>query len=260
MLEFGNTINTLYGASVITSAHATLNTGTQESLQNTQDTITYLLDPVFTSLGQSNTAATNALSSAQGVASGVSDVAEAMGELEQLLEDISEGAADPTEEETAEIQDLVDEINEFVAATLANENEILGESGEDLVFSIGNGSVVTIKAMDLSLSLDGVDLTTLEGAEAYLATITEAVEDVTDYQDLVDTQVRSIGNLSQVLEADETTEIDTSAALAVASVAAAQIIDLMEDLLRVDNAQEEEESYVATTGLDADRAVSLLAS
>ena len=66
MLAFSNTIDTMFGASVITSAYATLNTGTQEGLQNTQDTITYLLDPLFTSLGQSDSAATKALGPGSG--------------------------------------------------------------------------------------------------------------------------------------------------------------------------------------------------
>jgi hypothetical protein len=185
MLEFGNVMRTLYGASVITSAYAASNS-TRSKETETQDIIEYLNDPEFTSYQTSATGVTEAISTVQKAFDQTEAIQDDLDHIQAILEDLSKVGL--TEKERT---DRVTQVESYVQeiATAIEENPFLAPGGEDLVISIGNGSSITVKSQDLSISLEGVDLTTFEGLASFSETLSTQLDSVEEYGDYLGGQL-----------------------------------------------------------------------
>jgi hypothetical protein len=230
MLEFGNVMRTLYGASVITSAYAASNS-TRSKETETQDIIEYLNDPEFTSYQTSATGVTEAISTVQKAFDQTEAIQDDLDHIQAILEDLSKVGL--TEKERT---DRVTQVESYVQeiATAIEENPFLAPGGEDLVISIGNGSSITVKSQDLSISLEGVDLTTSEGLASFSETLSAQLDSVEEYGDYLGGQLDRLGNATQIIEYTAESELgvstetmDSDAAMQVASLAASQVIEDM---------------------------------
>jgi hypothetical protein len=238
MLEFGNVMRTLYGASVITSAYATSDSSSSEETE-TQDIIEYLNGPVFTSYQSSATGATEAISTVQAAVDQTQAIEDDLEDIQAILEDLSKGGL--SEEEQA---DLIEQVEAHVGniADVIEENPFLGPEGENLVISIGKGSSITVESQDLSISLEGVDLTTSEGLASFSGSVSAQLESVEEYGGLLDEQLGRLENATQIIEYTVESElgistegIDSNAAMQVASLAASQVIEDMSVLFGMED-------------------------
>ena len=249
MLEFGNVMRAMYGASVITSAYAASDSTSSEETQ-AQDVVEYLNDPVFTSNQSSAYGATEAISTVQEAVDQTGVVKKHLEHIQAIVEDLSKGGL--TEEEQADLIEQVEahieEIEDVIEA-----NPFLGPEGEDLVISIGHGSSITVQSQDLRLSLDDVDLTTSEGLASFSESLSGQIESVEEYGGLLEEQLGRLENATQIIEYTVESElgvstegIDSNAAMQVASLAASQVIEDMSVLFGMED------------GLDNDTVAALL--
>jgi hypothetical protein len=253
MLEFGNVARLSYEASVITSVYAASDSSEQDA--ETQETLDYLVDPHARSYSTSATGATEAISRVQEALEQTQTIGDELAGIEEVLDELAKGGL--SEERSTyliqQIEEKVSAISEAVEQTDFDGNVFLGSEGEDLVISIGHGSSITVEAQDLSVSLDDVDLTPAAGLAAFRAAVTAQLKDVSAAEDHLTEQLGRLENATQIIEystgseADgRAEEIDTDAAMAVASLAASSAI---EDLSALYGVQE---------GLDNETAEALL--
>lgn len=132
----------------------------------------------------------------------------------------------------AQVEDHVNKINDLVAQTQINGNGLFSPGGEDLAISIGNGSSITVQAQDLSLSLEGVDLTTTLGVEAFRAILLAEVEKVSTEQAHLREQLGRLKNAAQIIEYTAESElgvssagVDADQAMSIASMAASEAVN-----------------------------------
>ena len=138
-----------------------------------------------------------------------------------------------------ELEGLAEEINDIVENTEYNGNKLFTADGKTISISIGNSSAIDIAAKDLSFDIEGLDLTTEEGAEAALAFIQETIEQTTNYSKYLDTQAERLGKATTIIEFDIESEMgvdlsgfDEDLAREVANYAASKVIEDMSILFQ----------------------------
>jgi flagellin len=241
MLELGNVLNVIYGANVIMGAYSRVGEDSTEVLDDgAVSVIQYLLRGEESQQLEDERYANEAISTAQDIsafASSINDKYERMKELAEMA-----ASGDYTAEEVAEFQDefeqLGDEINELVESSEFNGNKLFTWEGTTISVSIGNGSSIDIFAEDLSIDIEGLDLTT--DPEGALGAIGMKAGRANYYAGYIEEQIGRLEGAVELIEFErynglgvEAEEFDTELAGEVAGFAATQTLEALSELFGV---------------------------
>jgi len=240
MLELGNVLNTSYGANVIIGAYngTDNSSGTDVQSNNLNNGDVELV--IEQLLGDNNFSrnisdarnANEAVSMSQSFEEASSAIVEKFIDMAQLAEAAATGTY--SEGELAEMQQqfeqLAGEINTIVDSTEYDGNKLFGSEGQTISISIGNGSSIDIAANDMSLDVDGIDLTDQVSAEESLSSINESLQAASSYNEYLSTQTARLGNAASIIEFDiaaesgvEDSELDSEAVMEIAAYAASVV-------------------------------------
>ena len=143
--------------------------------------------------------------------------AAAIGEKLSQMKELAEGAATGyyTDSEKADMQEqfeeLAEEINSVVADTEYDDNTLFTAEGQTKSISIDNGlTAIDILAKDLSVDIDGLDLTTAAGAA--LAWLQSTINSFNEYSEYLGKQAGRLEVAMARIESDITaaTGVDSS--------------------------------------------------
>lgn len=237
MLELGNVLKTTYGAWVITGTYTGIGNSTEVSDDDTAvATIQHLLRGE-TADGLLNLSYANeTISTLQGLDAAATAIGGKLARMEELAEQAASGTY--SDEELADMQQefegLAEGINDIVESTEYNGNKLFGADGESISISIGNGSSIDIVAKDLSIDIEGLDLTTQDGAEDALESIERALRQSDYYSGYISKQIGRLEDFITLIEYEinnalgfEPEDFDTGFAEQLASYAASQSLDDM---------------------------------
>jgi len=240
MLELGNVLMATYNAYVISGAYNGLpeSTADYQGSSVDDDTAVSIIQNLLhgQAAGSTETArnASEAISMVQTFEDATNTISEKLAQMEELTEQATSGTY--SQEELAEMQQelegLAEEINGIIENTEYNGNKLFTADGKTISISIGNSSAIDIAAKDLSFDIEGLDLTTEEGAEAALAFIQETIEQTTNYSKYLDTQAERLGKATTIIEFDiesemgvDLSDFDEDLAREVAGYAASKAVE-----------------------------------
>ena len=233
MLELGNIIKTGFAAWVINGAY----NGIEDSTKSPDDdaavaVIRELLRGNIAGIRQSAHNANEAVSMMQMFTAAAATIGEKLGQMKELAEEAATGYC--TDSEKADMQEefeeLAEEINDVVESTEYDGNKLFTANGETISVSIGNSSTIDIFSKDLSLDIDGLDLTA--DADSALASIRGVIEDVSEYSEYISRQVARLEDAMAVIEFDmagamglDSSGFDMNVARQVAGYAASKVLE-----------------------------------
>jgi flagellin-like hook-associated protein FlgL len=161
--------------------------------------IRYLLDGNTVESPQNEGYAREAISVTQMFAQAAASINEKLERMEELAEQATgTHSKKKLEAMQAEFEQLADEINEIVRSAEHNGNKLLSAEGTTISISIGNGSTIDIVSRDLSIDIDGLDLTT--DAEGALAAIRTSVSQSSYYSGYLADQADRLENSISLVE------------------------------------------------------------
>jgi flagellin-like hook-associated protein FlgL len=200
-MELGNLVRLTYHANVITGAYA--KTGRPGAADNDEDeavsAIQYLINRSIPERPHNESYADEAVSVARTFAEAVAAIAEKLQRMKELAEQATETHSKKKRDKLQqEFEQLAGEINDIVASTEYNQNKLFTADGRNISISIGNGSAVDIAARDLSIDIDGLDLT--DDPEAALAAIETKAADGTYYSRYLAEQVSRLESSIGLIE------------------------------------------------------------
>ncbi len=234
-MELGNLIKVAYGVHVITGAYN--RTNNQPNAASDDDAaasvIQYLLHGKMSEGQENERYVSEAISMTQRFADATREIKEKLQMMEGLAEKAaSTGSKEEKEELQEEFEQLAGEINEIVENTEYNGNKLLSADGKTVSISIGNGSTIDVVSKDLSIDIDGLDLTT--DAEGALAAIRRSISESSYYSGYLEEQVSHLESMADLIEfeipndmgieADED-EFDMALAKEVAGYASSQTLE-----------------------------------
>ena len=236
-MELGNLIKVAYGVHVITGAYN--QTNNQPNAASDDDAaasvIQYLLHGKMSEGQENERYVSEAISMTQRFAGATREIKEKLQMMEGLAEKAaSTGSKEEKEELQEEFEQLAGEINDIVENTEYNGNKLLSADGKTVSISIGNGSTIDVVSKDLSIDIDGLDLTT--DAEGVLVAIRRSVSESSYYSGYLEEQVSHLESMADLIEfeipndmgieADED-EFDMALAKEVAGYASSQTLEDM---------------------------------
>jgi flagellin-like hook-associated protein FlgL len=236
-MELGNLIKVAYGVHVITGAYN--QTNNQPNAASDDDAaasvIQYLLHGKMSEGQENERYVSEAISMTQRFADATREIREKLQMMEGLAEKAaSTGSKEEKEELQEEFEQLAGEINDIVENTEYNGNKLLSADGKTVSISIGNGSTIDVVSKDLSIDIDGLDLTT--DAEGVLVAIRRSVSESSYYSGYLEEQVSHLESMACLIEfeipndmgieADED-EFDMALAKEVAGYASSQTLEDM---------------------------------
>jgi hypothetical protein len=236
-MELGNLIKVAYGVHVITGAYN--QTNNQPNAASDDDAaasvIQYLLHGKMSEGQENERYVSEAISMTQRFAGATREIKEKLQMMEGLAEKAaSTGSKKEKEELQEEFEQLAGEINDIVENTEYNGNKLLSADGKTVSISIGNGSTIDVVSKDLSIDIDGLDLTT--DAEGVLVAIRRSVSESSYYSGYLEEQVSHLESMADLIEfeipndmgieADED-EFDMALAKEVAGYASSQTLEDM---------------------------------
>ncbi|UCE47640.1 MAG: hypothetical protein JSW47_18830, partial [Phycisphaerales bacterium] len=208
--------------------------------------IEYLLEGRVSEDRQNESYANEAISMTQGLAETASTIKDKFARMKELAEQAASGeySAEQVEDMQSEFEQLIEEINNLVDNTEQNANKLFGGEGTTISISIGNNSTIDIVAADLSISGEGLDLTT--DPEGALAAIQNKVSQSSYYSEYLADQLDNLERMINYIEFEtyndmgvEADQFDIELAKEVAAVAATATL---EELMVLFDAQSNVES------------------
>lgn len=213
-MELGNLLRLTYGANVILGAYTTTNTkkDSPEGLDDeSQSVIQYLLHGKMADGLQDASYASEAVSMAQMFADKAAIIKDKFARMQELAEQAAETNGKPKklEQMQEEFEQLAAEINEIVNSTEYNGNKLFTGKGSTISISIGNNSTIDIFAKDLSIDIEGLDLTT--DAEAALIAIQSKVSQSNYYSGYLEDQAEHLQSAIQLIEFEKYNDLGIEA-------------------------------------------------
>ena len=236
-MELGNLTKIAYSVHVITGAYT--KTNNQPNAASDDDAaasvIQYLLHGKMSEGQENEKYANEAISMTQRFADAAGQINEKLQTMKELAEEAANaGSQEEKEELQEEFEQLAGEINDIVENTEYNGNKLLSAEGKTISISIGNGSTIDVVSKDLSVDIDGLDLTT--DAESALAAIQSTASESSYYSGYLKEQVSHLESMAGLIEfeipndmgieADED-EFDMDTAKEVAGYASSQTLEDM---------------------------------
>ena len=200
-MELGNLIKVAYGVHVITGAYNKTNDQPNAASDDNAaaSVIQYLLHGKM-SEGQANERYANeAISMTQRFADAAHEIDEKLQTMVELAEEAANaGSKEEKEKLQEEFEQLAGEINDIVENTEYNGNKLLSADGKTVSISIGNGSSIDVVSKDLSVDIDGLDLTT--DAESAMAAIQSIASESSYYSGYLEEQVSHLESMADLIE------------------------------------------------------------
>ena len=203
--EFKNILDAAHGAYVVNGAYSGVSNsipGQPPKHNAVVATIQEMLNGNFADVRLSAKEASTAFSIIQTFADAVNNISAKLADMEALSKKASsrDYSKVQAEEMQKEFEELAADINEIVKGTEHNYNKIFTADGKAISLSIGNGSGVTIFAKDLSIDVEGLDLTNApEDAQFH---VRKLIDFVAEYNDYLTSQFRRAENAAAVIESE----------------------------------------------------------
>ncbi len=232
-VELGNLTKVAYGVHVITGAYNQTNKQPDATSDDNAaaSVIQYLLHGKMSEGQENERYANEAISMMQRFAEAVSRIYEQLQKMKELAEKalrtFSKKKLDKLQEE---YKRLGVEINDIVENTEYNGNKLFSADGKTISISIGKASSIDIVSKDLSIDIDGLDLTT--NAEGALAAIQSIANQSSYYSGYLEELVSHLENMVGLIEFKihndmgiEADEFDMALAKEVAGYASNQTLE-----------------------------------
>jgi len=200
-MELGNLTKIAYSVHVIRGAYTKTNNQPNAVADDdaAASVIQYLLHDKMSDGQENERYANEAISMTQRFADAVGQINEKLQTMKELAEEAANASSQKKKEELQEeFEQLAGEINDIVENTEYNGNKLLGADGKTVSISIGNGSSIDIVSKDLSVDIDGLDLTT--DAESALAAIQSIASESSYYSGYLEEQVSHLESMSELIE------------------------------------------------------------
>ena len=196
MLDLTDVLNVNFVASSATKAYSQPNDLTEKANNGdiTDDTdldiasslIQNLIRGEIVDRRQAAGNAGNAISMLQIFEEALVTISEKLAQMAELAKESAGSSRTYTVAEKATMQktfdELAGEINTIVDSTQSDGNNLLSASGQTILVSVGNGSVIQIYANDLSIDVDVLDLSISPGG-AGLLTVEAWIEQTSSYRE-----------------------------------------------------------------------------
>ena len=200
-MELGNLMKVVYGVHVITGAYTKANN--QPNAASDDDAaasvIRYLLHGKISEGQENERYVSEAISMAQEFADAALEINNKLQTMKELAEKAAgTGSKKKKEKLQEEFEQLAGEINDIVENTEYNGNKLFSSDGKTISISIGNGSSIDVVSKDLSIDIDGLDLTT--DAEGALAAIQSSASQSSYYSGYLEDQVSHLENAAGLIE------------------------------------------------------------
>ncbi len=200
-MELGNLMKVAYGVHVITGAY---NNKINEPNAVADDdaaasVIQYLLHGKISEGQENERYVSEAISMAQEFADAALEINNKLQAMKKLAEKaVRTGSNKQKEKLQEEFEQLAGEINDIVSNTEYNGNKLFSSDGKTISISIGNGSSIDVVSKDLSVDIDGLDLTT--DAEGALAAIQSSASKSSYYGGYLEDQVSHLKSMAGFVE------------------------------------------------------------
>lgn len=237
MFEFRNVLDVTYGAYVVQGAYSGVGSPSSTSAPDRDVAVAIIRELMrgdTASVRQSAKNASTAVSIVQIFKEALDEIQEKLAKMKGLTGKADSEVYTQVEKEDMqdEFEDLAEEINEIVKAAEYDHNKLFTPEGKSISIPIGNGSVIDIFAKDLSVDIEGLDLTTdASGAGEWVDDVTG---DVSEYNAYLNRQYRRLENATAIIEFEmasvtgiETSDFDMSVAREVAGYAASKVVEDM---------------------------------
>jgi len=256
VMELGNLLKVTFGAQVILGAYSEITTEenpTEPHNDQPELIVQYLLSGRIADDWQNESYANEAISAVQMFANEASVIKDKYARMLELAEKANKGKGSPKKREQMqeEFEQLAEEINNIVDSTEYNRNKLFSDRGTTISISIGNSSSIDVVARDLSIDIEGLDLTT--DPERALATIQRKFSESDYYSGYLEDQVGRLQGAIKLIEFEryndlgiKPEEFNTELAKQVAAYAS---IKTLEELSALFDAQ---------ANVEPDRALELL--
>lgn len=101
----------------------------------------------------------------------------------------------------AQFKTLAGKVNNIVNSTQSGGNKLLSADGRTALVSVGNGSVIRISHRDLSIDVNGKDLSIATGGPG-LAVVENAIEQTSSYREYLDGRIGQLRRISTAVDFD----------------------------------------------------------
>lgn len=200
-MELGNLMRVAYGVHVITEAYTKTNNEPNAASDNDAavSVIQYLLHGKISEGQENERYVSEAISMAQEFADAALEINDKLQAMKKLAEKaVRTGSNKQKEKLQEEFEQLAGEINDIVSSTEYNGNKLFSSDGKTISISIGNGSSIDVVSKDLSVDIDGLDLTT--DAEGALAAIQSSANQSSYYSGYLEDQVSHLKSMAGFVE------------------------------------------------------------
>jgi len=200
-MELGNLMKVAYGVHVITGAYTKTNNEPNAASDNdaAASVIQYLLHGKISEGQENERYVSEAISMAQEFADAALEINNKLQTMKELAEKAAgTGSKKKKEKLQEEFEQLAGEINDIVSNTEYNGNKLFSSDGKTISISIGNGSSIDVVSKDLSVDIDGLDLTT--DAEGALAAIQSSANQSSYYSGYLEDQVSHLKSMAGFIE------------------------------------------------------------
>ena len=232
-MELGNLTKVAYGVHVITGAYNQTNNEPNAAVDDdaAASVIQYLLHGKISEGQENERYVSEAISMAQEFADAALEINNKLQTMQELAEKaVGTGSKKKKEKLQEEFEQLAGEINDIVENTEYNGNKLFSSDGKTISISIGNGSSIDVVSKDLSVDIDGLDLTT--DAEGALAAIQSIASQSSYYSGYLEEQVSHLKSMAGFIEFEipndmgiEADEFDMALAKEVAVYASSQTLE-----------------------------------
>jgi len=202
-MELGNLLKVTFGAHVILGAYSKIG-AEEDSAEPAGDQSQLIVQFLFSGRvdqhWQNESYANEAISAVQMFANEASVIKDKYARMLELAEKANKGKGSPKKREQMqqEFEQLAEEINNIVDSTEYNRNKLFSDRGTTISISIGNRSSIDILAKDLSIDIEGLDLTT--DPERALATIQRKFSESDYYSGYFEEQVARLQGAIKLIE------------------------------------------------------------
>lgn len=200
-MELGNLTKVAYGVNVITGAYNQTNNPLNSASHDDAgaSVIQHLIHGNMSEGQESERYANEAISVMQRFAEAVSRIYERLYKMREIVKEaVHTFAQNKLDKLQEEFNRSANEINNIVENTEYNGNKLFSADGKTISISIGKASSIDIVSKDLSIDIDGLNLTT--DAEGALAAIQSIASQSSYYSGYLEELVSHLENMVGLIE------------------------------------------------------------
>jgi flagellin len=183
---------------------------------------------------QATTNASEAISMLQTFQAATSTINGKLTQMASLANESAGSSRTYTDEEKAAMQTqfeaLAGEINDIVNNTQSSGNKLLSATGQTVSVSIGNGSIIQISPRNLSIDVDGLDMSIAPGGPG-MAIVETATEQTSDYQKYLNDVTKELEKVAEIFEFDFVGSLGTEPSVGDSILAVKEAAEVVSQLI-----------------------------